>query len=102
MDLPAGRYSIWMRPDPEAWTVYFHRDWDVFHLPFPGKDGVAAELTLTPGTAPHMETLAFYFPVVDGRHGVLAFQWGETRLDIPIDVGESGTITPRPPDAPGR
>lgn len=86
--LPAGRYSLWTRPGREEWSVYFHGDWEVFHMPFPGEEGVALELTVTPERADHMETLAFYFPVADHRSGVLALHWGETRLELPIEVPE--------------
>ncbi|MDX1578148.1 MAG: DUF2911 domain-containing protein [Gemmatimonadota bacterium] len=88
--LPAGSYSIWARPGRDTWTFYFHREWDVFHLPFPGEEGVILEVTAEPVTATHMETLSFYFPVADRRDGVLAFHWGETRVDIPLHVPEPG------------
>ncbi|MFV1988954.1 MAG: DUF2911 domain-containing protein, partial [Gemmatimonadota bacterium] len=85
--LPAGRYSVWAVPGPDEWEIILHRDWDVFHLPFPGEDGVQLRLTVTPqNDADHMESLAFYFPVADARSGVLAFHWGNTKLEIPIEA----------------
>lgn len=83
--LPAGSYSLWAIPNPDEWTLILHRDWDVFHMPYPGDDGVQLRLTVTPQTAEHMETMAFYFPVADLRKGTLAFHWGSTRLEIPIE-----------------
>lgn len=86
--LPAGSYSIWLRPGPGSFEFVFHREWDVFHMPYPGDDGVALRLEVPTTTATHMETMAFYFPVADRRDGALAFHWGETRAEIPIHVPE--------------
>ena len=92
--LSEGRYSIWARPGPESWTIIFHRDWDVMHIPFPGRGGIVLELTAVPRTADHMESLAFYFPVADRRSGLLAFHWGETLIEIPIEVPEPPSASP--------
>lgn len=100
--LPAGSYSLWTIPGPDEWTVTLHSDWDVFHMPFPGEDGVALRIRVRPGPAEHMETLAFYFPVADRRAGVLALHWADTRIEIPIEApfeaaggAEPGDATPR-------
>jgi hypothetical protein len=84
--LPAGRYSIWAVPGLDEWEIILHRDWNVFHLPFPGDEGVQLRMSVIPVEAEHMESMAFYFPVADRRSGVLAFHWANTRLDIPIEA----------------
>ena len=38
------------------------------------------------GRAAHMETLAFYFPVVDGKHAELVLHWGTVVVPLAIDV----------------
>lgn len=88
-DLPAGKYSIWTIPEPGEWTIIFSLAWDVFHLPYPeGRD--ALRVSVSAETGPHMETLAFYFPSVDGRSAVLALHWGETVVSVPIEVPSGG------------
>ncbi len=83
--LPAGKYSVWMIPFPEAWTVILSRAADVFHTPYPeGQD--ALRLELLPESGQHMETLTFHFPVVDGPRAVLTFQWGETMVHVPMEI----------------
>jgi hypothetical protein len=83
--LRAGTYSIWMIPDPDTWTVIFSTAWEVYHTPYPeGED--ALRLVLTPGTGQHMETLTFHFPRVDGPQATLAFQWGTTFVEIPLEI----------------
>jgi len=74
-DLPAGKYSVWTEPGPEKWVVIFNKQANAFHTRYPaGQD--ALRLEVTPRTGSHMETLAFYFPAVDGHKGELALHWG--------------------------
>ena len=81
--LPAGTYSVWAIPDPSRWTVIFSRAADVFHTPYPeGKD--ALRVAAAPRAGPHMETLGFYFPVVDGPRAELVLHWGETVVPLTL------------------
>ena len=83
--LPAGKYSLWTEPHPERWTVIFSKRHAVWHTRYPeGQD--ALRLQVTPRTGSHMETLAFYFPVVDGHKGELVFHWGTLVLPMAIEV----------------
>lgn len=84
--VPAGSYSVWVIPDPAEWTLILSNAWDVYHVPYPGESEDALRFAIRPKTAPHMETLGFYFPSVDGRSGVLALHWGETLVEIPLEV----------------
>jgi len=71
-----GTYSIWVIPTPEHWTFILSRAAKVFHEPYPeGKD--ALRLPVKPETGSHMETLGFYFPMVDADSAVLRLHWGE-------------------------
>ena len=83
--LAAGTYSLWAEPQPDRWTMIFNKVSPAFHTRYPsGQD--ALRVQVTPRTATHMETLTFYFPVVDGRHAELALQWGTTMVPMEIDV----------------
>ncbi|MDH3735015.1 MAG: DUF2911 domain-containing protein [Gemmatimonadota bacterium] len=82
--LPAGSYSIWAVPGDELWEIILHRDWNVFHLPFPGDEGVQLRLEVARQEAEHMESMTFHFPVSDRRDGVLAFHWANTKIEIPL------------------
>jgi hypothetical protein len=76
-----GTYSIWAIPGPEQWTFILSRAARVFHEPYPaGQD--ALRVSLRPETGPHMETLGFYFPMVDADSAVLHLHWGETVLPV--------------------
>ncbi len=78
-----GTYSIWAIPGATEWTFILSRAADVFHEPYPeGKD--ALRLRLTPRPGPHMETLGFYFPMVDADSAMLHLHWGETVVPIRV------------------
>jgi hypothetical protein len=84
-ELPAGKYSIWTEPDPDKWTVIFSKTADAWHTRYPaGQD--ALRLQITPRAGSHMETMAFYFPVVDGNKAELAFHWGTVVVPMRIEV----------------
>jgi hypothetical protein len=84
-ELAAGRYSLWTEPEPERWTVIFKKHANAWHTRYPeGHD--ALRIQVTPRTGSHMETLAFYFPVVDGKKAELALHWGSVVVPLKIEV----------------
>jgi hypothetical protein len=85
-ELPAGTYSLWMIPGRERWTVIFSSQADTFHQPYPGKAFDRLRFDVAASTGTHMETLLFYFPVVDGRTAELRLHWGETVVPMTIVV----------------
>jgi hypothetical protein len=86
-DLPAGTYTVWTRPGAEKWTVILNRAHPVFHTRYEQvADRDFLKLELTPRTASHMETLAFYFPVVNGKKAELVLHWGTVVVPLRIDV----------------
>ena len=87
--VPAGRYSLWILPrEAGPWTVIFSRAAAVFHTPFPGPEHDLLRIEVAPEYGPHMETMAFYFPVVDRDRAVLRFHWAEVVL--PLHIVASG------------
>jgi len=84
--LAAGRYSIWAIPRAGDWTVIFSHAADVYHTPYPGEEEDAIRLTITPQRGDHVETLAYYFPMVEGKDTELRLHWGETVVPMLITV----------------
>ena len=83
--LPAGTYSLWAIPGEREWTLIFSRAQPVWHVPYPeGQD--ALRIHAVPQAGPHMETLAYYFPVVDGLTAVLHLHWGEVVVPVRIEA----------------
>ena len=78
-----GNYALWTQPKMDAWIVILSRDVDTSRFSYrEGQD--ALRLTVAPRTAPHMEALAFYFPVVEGRAAELVLHWG--RFVVPLQI----------------
>ncbi len=83
--LSAGKYSLWTIPGESAWTVIFSRRAHAFHTTYPaGQD--ALRVLAHPAAGSHMETLAFYFPVVGPDSAILDLHWGETIVPLTIRV----------------
>ena len=94
IDLPAGRYSLYTEPGPEAWRLYlssstFHWGNDI------GEAVRAAEVGGTdvpavhfePPVEPPVEALRFVWKANDSDSGRLALEWDRTRVLIPVEVG---------------
>jgi DUF2911 family protein len=87
--LAAGSYTLWTIPDrpPQPWTVIFSRGIHNWHTAYPGESQDALRLSIAPETGAHMETLAYYFPMVDADSAMLRLHWGTTV--IPMMIRES-------------
>ena len=85
--VPAGTYSVWMIPDSSArWTVVFSKVAAAFHLDYAGQRRDQLRVRVSAWQGPHMETLLWYFPVVDGADATLVMHWGTTGVPLMIRV----------------
>jgi hypothetical protein len=84
--LAARKYSLWMIPRRDRWTVIFSNAADVFHIPYPGDEQDALRLDVTPTEGPHTEVLTFEFSRVEGKEAELAMRWGTTVVPLSIRV----------------
>jgi hypothetical protein len=85
--LPAGTYTVWSQPQADEWAIIFnaaHPVWHLRHHEVASKD--VMRVTATPRQGQHMEALAWYFPVVDGRKAELVVHWGTTVVPVQITV----------------
>lgn len=81
--LAKGKYAIWSQPRKDNWTVIFSRDTAADHFTYQeGQD--ALRLPIGPRSGGHMDTLCFYFPVVDGHAAELVLHWGQVVVPIQI------------------
>ena len=84
-DVKAGEYTVWLIPRANApWTFILNRAAHVFHIPYPGVGSDALRVDVMPERGSHMETLAFYFPVVLRDDAVMRIHWGETMVPVRI------------------
>ena len=91
-EVPKGKYGIWMIPGAEEWTVTLSRDARRFHTQPPSSSDEQTRFTVKPAAGAHMETLAFYFPIVTRDGATLDLHWGTTVVPMRITVEPS-----RPP-----
>lgn len=84
--LPAGKYSLWAIPRADRWTMIVSRAGEVYHTPYPGEEQDAFRFDVEPERGSHMEALAFYFPVVEGKDAVLRLHWGEVMIPLALRV----------------
>ncbi len=85
-ELGAGKYSIWMIPGDDEWTVVFSEDDRVFHTRTPDQNKEAARFTVASVEGPEMDALTFYFPEVTGHRTTLNFHWGHFVVPIRFEV----------------
>jgi Protein of unknown function (DUF2911) len=84
-DLAAGKYSVWTIPNAGTWKVIFSTQSSAWHNKYPeGQDALRFDVATRTGS--HMETLAFYFPVVDGKKAELVIHWGTTVVPMTVEV----------------
>jgi len=84
-DVKAGEYSVWLMPRAnQPWTFILSRAAHVFHIPYPGEGSDALRVDIMPERGSHMETLAFYFPVVLRDEAVMRVHWGE--MIVPVRI----------------
>ena len=85
--LPKGKYSVWMIPRRDsAWTVMLSRSARRFHMQRPDQADEQLRVTAKPEHGPHMETLAWYFPVVTPNGASLRMHWGTTMVPLTVAV----------------
>ena len=86
--LKAGRYTLWTIPEEsKPWTVIFNRGVGGWHTNYPGESQDALRIAVTPETGAHIETLTYYFPMVDADSTLLRLQWGT--VIVPMKIRES-------------
>ncbi len=85
--LAAGTYTLWAKPGAAKWTMIVNRAHPVFHTRYQtAADQDVLTLEVTPRAGSQMETLAFYFPLVNAKHAELVLHWGTVVVPLAIDV----------------
>ena len=85
--LQAGRYSIYVLPQPQRWQVFVSDS--TYHWGNAISKSVrlreigSAQLAVS-STAGHVEQLTFRWQPVDDQHGSLVLEWEASRVEIPL------------------
>ncbi len=85
-DVPAGKYSLWMEPQPGEWTVHLHENPKLYHTQRPEHDEFMLSFAVPSEEGPHVEKLTFYFPDFRRDGTTLRMHWGTTYVPLEIQV----------------
>jgi hypothetical protein len=87
--LPAGKYSLWILPTTDAWTLIVNSEWDTFHTAHRSRADVG-RVRMQKETLPaNVEQLTFTIrPDTGARGGRIAMEWATTRVSVPFTIGE--------------
>ncbi len=85
--LPAGKYSLWIQPAEDVWTLIFNKDWDTFHTAYRSRADVG-KVAMQKETLPEtVEQLTFTIePNAGGKGGRIAMAWATTKVSVPFTV----------------
>ena len=86
--LPKGKYSLWLTPQSSGtWTLSFSRAVRQFHTRHPRAEDEQLHVSVKPEqVGMHMETLAWYLPVVTPDGATLRMHWGTTAVSVQVGV----------------
>jgi hypothetical protein len=87
--IPKGKYSVWMIPQPNEWTVLLSTVARRYHVNRPNLTDRKDELvrfTVKPAVATHLETLTFVFSELSKDAMTLDFHWGTALVPLEIKV----------------
>src|SRR5436305_5215382 len=87
LTLPAGKYSLWIQPTEDVWTLIVNSDWDTFHTNHRARADVgkgAMQKDMLPDT---VEQLTFTIePNAGARGGRIAMAWATTKVSASFTV----------------
>ena len=87
LKLAAGKYSLWIQPTEEIWTLIFNSEWDTFHTAHRSRSDVGRvpmQKEMLPDT---VEQLTFTIePTKPAAGGRIAMSWATTKVSVPFTV----------------
>jgi len=89
LKLPAGKYSLWIQPAEDVWTLIFNSDWDTFHTNHRSRSDVGKVPMQKETLSANVEQLTFTIePNTGAPGGRLAMAWASTKISVPFVVGD--------------
>ena len=87
LTVPAGKYSLWILPTEDVWTLILNKDWEAFHTSYRSRYDLG-RVKMQKETLPdNVEQLTFTIePNSGARGGRIAFSWATTRASVPFTV----------------
>jgi|SRR5665213_1131768 len=90
LSVPAGSYSLWIRPAEDVWTLIFNKDWNTFHTSYRARSDFG-RVPMRKDTLPAtIEQLTFTIepnvPASPGSGGRISMAWATTKASVAFTV----------------
>ena len=82
----SGKYSLWMIPGDDEWTVVVNRNSRIYHTQHPDEAEDVLRFKATAAQGAYMDALSFYFPEVGATTTTLNFHWGNIVVPMQFEV----------------
>jgi hypothetical protein len=89
VDVAAGKYSVWVIPHPDRFTISLNENPEIFHFHKPDSASARYNIAATPEKGAHAELLTWAFTNVRGDAARLEMKWGETTIPLQVLVEPS-------------
>jgi hypothetical protein len=93
IQVPSGRYSVWMVPNEGEWEVVLDPNDRLYHTEPPEPVATQIRFPVTPETGEFTEALTFDFPLVEPTGMTLRFRWATTSISFAVGVQPSTVVT---------
>ena len=85
--LPAGKYSLWIQPTEDVWTLIVNSEWDAFHTNHRARADVGKVAMQKESLPETVEQLTFAIePSAGSPGGRIAMSWATTKVSVPFTV----------------
>lgn len=91
-EVAAGKYSVWMVPQGDSWTIHLHPHARRFHTQRPALGDMAYSIPARAEAGEHVEVLTFDFPRVGRDQATLRLRWGTVAVNLAVGVTPSRTL----------
>jgi hypothetical protein len=86
--LPAGTYSLYTIPGPDAWTLIFNNVANQWGTQYDQSED-ALRVEVSPESASQQEMLTFLFENVTNTRGTCVLHWADVRVPFEIQVADN-------------
>jgi hypothetical protein len=88
LTVPAGKYSLWIQPTEDVWTLIVNSEWDTFHTAHRSRTDIG-KVPMQKETLPDtVEQLTFTIEPTNAgaAAGRITMSWATTRVSVPFTV----------------
>jgi hypothetical protein len=88
LTVPAGKYSLWIQPTEDVWTLIVNSEWDTFHTAHRSRTDIG-KVPMQKETLPDtVEQLTFTIEPTNAgaAGGRITMSWATTRVSVPFTV----------------